>query len=814
MLISKDWLSDYIKTDISIEIFSKTLTSIGLEVEKIDDIDQVRGGLHGVLVGEIISLNKHPNADRLCCTVLDMGNDKFLNIVCGASNIEVGQKVPVAIVGSTIYPNDLENGLKIKKGKIRGKVSEGMLCAQDELGLGNSHDGIYILNDNAIKGAKLSEHLNLRSDSVFDIGLTPNRMDAMSHMGVARDLKAALIQNKTDFSWNQVKLNDWLEATSNIKININDESACPSYKALTITGLSNTSSPDWLVRRLKAIGLKPINAIVDITNYVLHDLGQPLHAFDAKSIPDNNIIVRRAKKDELFTTLDGQERKLHEEDLVIANSKTPIALAGVFGGLHSGVNQDSTSIILESAWFDPVVIRKTAKRYGLNTDASFRYERGVDPNIGYDALKLAWTIFKSIFPNALVTSFSEKKSKNASFRPRIIEVNLDRINKLIGADILKSDVKSILNSLDINQIRENGSSLTLSVPCYRWDVTREADIAEEILRIYGFNRIPFPSNMRFSLSQNKRVSNESLHRKATEFLVAKGLYEIINNSLTSSELYSLHPSIDESKLVKILNPLSQELGVMRPTLLMGGLDAISYNTKRQQTNISFFEFGRTYHSPNKNEYSEQNNLGLWLAGEFPISSWSEENSEINFFKMKGLATGLLAHLGIHKITEVEQHSIKGQWDSGICFEVNKKTIATIGFVDEWALEKVDLNQKVLAAIFNWDEICKIAKNVKIKYKETPKFPMVKRDLAILVKSEIPYSSILNVIKNSNVKSLINIELFDVYQGEKISKDNISFGIRLSFQDINKTLKDSQVEKSITQIVKILNQKVEAEIRSS
>ncbi len=813
MLISKEWLSDYIETELSDESLSDILTSTGLEVEKIEHVDQIKGGLNGVVVGEIISLSKHPNADRLSCTTINIGTDDPLNIVCGASNIAVGQKIPVATVGCTIYPESIEKGIKIKKGKIRGEPSEGMLCAEDELGIGKSHDGIYILDSDAISGTPLSEHLGLKSDTIFEIGLTPNRTDAMSHMGVARDLRAAMIHKKIEYTWNENNFNKWSKSDPNIEIDIQDESACPRYRALSISGLKNISSPDWLKRRLKAIGLKPINAIVDITNYVLNDKGHPLHAFDAKKIIGDSIQVRKAISNEEIITLDGVNRKLNKEDLVIADKRGPLALAGVFGGLNSGVSEDSTDIIIESAWFDPVVIRKTAKRYGLNTDASFRYERGVDPNIGIDALVLAWKLINEIFPNCTITGFSEKNLYDSRFDYRIVEVDLTRINKLIGLDLKQNVVTSILDSLDIPSIILTKSRLELSIPAYRWDVTREADIAEEILRIYGFNSIPFPDRMRLSLAENEVISNESLRRKATDYLVANGLYEIMNNSLTSSELYSNHPSIDSENNVRILNPLSQELEIMRPTLLMGGLNAISYNSKRQQSNISIFEFGRVYSNSKENNYSEQNHLGIWLSGQLPRPHWNREKTKVDFFSLKGLSMGLLASLGIDKINETDQKPIVGKWSGGIRLERSQKVLATISWVDEWALKKSDVNEPVLAAIFHWDDICQVAKLSKAKYRETPKFPKVTRDLAIIVKSEIKYAAIKLAIQKSKEKSLVDFELFDVFKGKKIGEDSISFGVRLVFQDLNRTLKDSQIEKSVSRIIDLLKSDVGAEIRS-
>lgn len=811
MLISKDWLSDYIKTPLSDERLSEILTSIGLEVEKIHYVDQIRGGLNGLIVGEIISLEKHPNADRLSCTKIDIGTKSSLNIVCGATNISVGQKVPVATVGTRLYPSEDEEGFKIKKGKIRGEISEGMLCSESEIGIGKSHDGILILDKKAIKGLPLAKHLQIEPDTVFEIGLTPNRMDAMSHMGVARDLRAALSHKNLEYHWLGEDPDLWNEANENIELKIIEKSICPIYKGLGISGLKNKNSPEWLKRRLNSIGLKSINAIVDITNYVLNDTGHPLHAFDINKIQGDKIIVRKAKNKEKITTLDGIERTLNQDDLVIADEKKAIAIAGVFGGGDSGVSIKSTDIFIESAWFDPVSIRKTAKRHGLNTDASFRYERGVDPNIGEYSLKMAWKLILRIFPEAYVESYSEKKSEKFNLDNRTLEVDLIKINKLIGHDIKVTDVKSILKSLDIQIKKESKSKLKLSIPLYRWDVTREADIAEEILRIYGFNSIPLPKHIRVSERKGTSISNDSIRKKATDFLVAKGFYEIMNNSLTSSKLYSDHPSLNSENNVNIINPLSQELEIMRPSMLLGGLDVIGYNQKRQQSNIFIFEFGRVY---NKSKNSEQNQLAIWHSGQYPLSSWNSKKSKTDFFSLKGLIEGLFAYLGIHDMDEETLIPKQGEWGHGVKLLSNQKTLGKIFWVDDWAKNISDIKGDILASNIDWDALFEIVQLSKMQYHEISKFPHVNRDLAIIIRSEITYSDIKKTILEVKEKTLCKIQLFDVFQSEKLGKNLISYGVRLTFEDLKKTLKDKQVENSIKKIVEALKVKIGGEIRSS
>ena len=811
MLISKDWLSDYIKTPLSDERLSEILTSIGLEVEKIHYVDQVRGGLNGLVVGEIISLEKHPNADRLSCTKIDIGTKNPLNIICGATNISVGQKVPVAIVGTILYPSGDGEGFKIKKGKIRGEVSEGMLCSESEIGIGKSHDGIFILDNKTVKGLPLAKHLEVEPDTVFEIGLTPNRMDAMSHMGVARDLRAALNHKNEEYHWLVEDPVLWNEANENIELKVLEKSICPIYKGLSISGLKNNNSPEWLKRRLNSIGLKSINAIVDITNYVLNDTGHPLHAFDINNIKGDKIIVRKAKNKEKITTLDGIERTLNQDDLVIADEIKAIAIAGVFGGEDSGVSGKSTDIFIESAWFDPVSIRKTAKRHGLNTDASFRYERGVDPNLGEYSLKMAWKLILRIFPEAHIESYSEKKSEKFNLDNRTLEVDLIKINKLIGHDIKVTDVKSILESLDIEIKKESKSKLKLSIPLYRWDVTREADIAEEILRIYGFNSIPLPEHIRVSERKGPSISNDSIRKKATDYLVARGFYEIMNNSLTSSKLYSDHPSLNPQNNVNIINPLSQELGIMRPSMLLGGLDVIGYNQKRQQSNIFIFEFGRVY---NKSKNSEQNQLAIWHSGQYPVSNWNSKKSKTDFFSLKGLIEGLFSYLGIQDIEEETLIPKQGEWGHGVKLLSNQKILGKIFWVDDWAKNISDINGDILASNIDWDAIFEIVQLSKIQYREISKFPHVNRDLAIIIRSEIAYSDIKKTILEVKEKTLCKIQLFDVFQSEKLGKNLISYGVRLTFEDLKKTLKDKQVENSIKKIIEALKVKIGGEIRSS
>ncbi len=810
MQISKEWLHEYLPVEISTARMSELLTATGLEVEKVHEVDVVPGGLRGVVVGEVLTVTKHPDADRLRCTTVDVGTESFLEIVCGAPNVAAGQKVPVATVGSVLFPPGSEQGLTIKKGKIRGKVSEGMICAEDELGLGISHNGILVLDPSALVGQPLSEHLGVESDTALEIGLTPNRMDAMSHMGVARDLRAALLRHDEEVVWSPPMLSEWPSTGSGITLEIQDAVACPRYYALKVEGVSAIPSPEWLKRRLKTIGAKPINALVDITNYVLHSIGHPLHAFDSRAIEGQRIVVRRAVSGEVFTTLDGVQRSLHAEDLVIAHASQPMAMAGVFGGIYSGVQADSTSIVLESAWFDPVVIRKGAKRHGLNTDASFRYERGVDPSLGTEALELAWTLLQGIFPEARVTGYDAFESPDAPFENRIVHIDSQRIQASIGEAIPEERMRSILQSLDIHVTSESDSAWSLSVPAYRWDVTREADIAEEILRIYGFNAISFPDAMRIHVSHEDRLSPEMLRRKAADYLVAQGLFEIMNNSLTRAQVYAEHPSILAESVVQVLNPLSQDLGVMRPSLMLGGLDAVSYNTKRQNTDAALFEFGRTYHKAEKG-LMERHVLGLWLAGAYPGAHWMTGDSKINFFALKGLVLGLCQRFGL----TVEEHAMEveaGEFAGGVQLTVGGQTLATIGWADDWALKQADLKQSVLTARIDWDRFVKAASRVKIAYHEPSKFPKVTRDLALIVDATLQYGELYACLRQVKEKTLQSIELFDVYQGKNLPDSKLSYGMRFTFLDPNRTLQDVHVDGVMAKLLKAAEDGVGATLR--
>ena len=809
MLISRDWLSDFIATDIPDNEISDLLTDTGLEVENSHVVDAIKGGLRGVVVAEVLTVEQHPNADRLRCVTVNAGSNDSLAIVCGAPNVAVGQKVALATIGCTIFPDGSEDGMTIKKGKIRGEPSMGMLCSEDELGLGQADDGIMVLNQDAVIGQGLAEHLNLPADMVFNIGLTPNRMDAMGHEGVARDLAASLKHRNRQHEVKTLDLLDIGPLGKHMNILLEDEVACPRYYALQIDGVANLTSPEWLQRRLQAIGIKSMNILVDATNYSMHTLGHPLHAFDTQAM-DGQLVVRRAKQQELLTTLDGIERKLHQEDLVIANSKQALALAGLYGGDKSGVKDSSTSIVIESAWFDPVVIRKAAKRHGLSTDASFRYERGVDPSKGLQALQLAWTLIKASCPEASIAGLSGKVIADKRFDPRQITIDIQAINRLIGHDIDHKDIQGILKSLDIDVLESKGHLWTISIPAYRWDVTREADVAEEILRIYGFNAIPFPKSMRAQMTQEAKVTSERIQHVASEFLVGRGFHEILTNSLTKVSWTNNHPSIDSDNVVHVLNPLSQDLGVMRPHMIMGGLEAISYNIKRRQQHVPLFEWGRIYQHSDKG-YNEANQLAIWLCGNHPGPHWSMTNQPSPFASLKGVTEGLLSRVGIeHKQQDLS--GSEGLLSHGITYVSKGQILVELGWASPHAMQAADVDQEVVVAICHWDAIQALAVKQKPTYQAVPKHPSLTRDLALVVDESLSFGDIQQAVNSTSITQLKATDLFDVYQGENLPKGKLSYGIRMTFQDVNKTMKDKQVDGMMKRITDAILSQCDANIR--
>lgn len=809
MKISYKWLKEYIDIDLDVEKVSEILTDTGLEVEGLQEVESIKGGLKGVLIGEVITCEQHPNADRLKKTTVNIGQEELLSIVCGAPNVAAGQKVLVATVGTIIYGDD--DQFEIKKSKIRGELSQGMICAEDELNLGNSHDGILVLDSNAVVGTAAAEYFKVESDFVFEIGLTPNRTDAMCHYGVARDLRAALLRMDEEKVALELPSIQGFKVSNHelpFTIEIEDDQACPRYSGVSIKGVKVAPSPEWLQNRLKAIGLSPINNVVDISNYVLHETGHPMHAFDADKIEGNSIIVKKLKSGTKFTTLDEKERILDENDLMICDAKNGLVIAGTMGGLDSGVSLETQNLFLESAYFNPVSVRKTAKRHGLNTDSSFRYERGVDPNMGIYALKRATLLIQEIAGGEVSMDILDVYPN--LIEPLEVELNLDRMNKLIGQEIEEKRVISILESLDIKLVSKSDRFLLVSVPTYRADVQREADLIEEVLRIYGFNAIEFGSKMHISVAQTDSKNEASYREKISSALSGRGFAEIMNNSLTKPKYFDGNGYSDENS-IKMLNALSKDLEAMRQDLLFGGLEVMAYNLNRQRADIRMYEFGKTY-AKNEESFSESSRLGIWIAGLEKPESWNNKTKlPSDFYTLKAEATAILSSLGFDQISEKE-HENHPLFSSGLDLILNNKVVVSLGKVSASILESMDIKQNVYYADFDWKYIAAKAKKVKVKYKDIPKFPEVRRDLALLVDENINYSEIKEIASRAERKLLRDINLFDVYEGKNLANGKKSYALSFKFRDDSKTLNDKDVDKMMGKIISSLEHQLKAELR--
>ena len=809
MKISYNWVKQFIQLDWEAEKTGELLTDLGLEVEGIEKYESVQGGLKGIIVGHILTCIQHPNADRLKVTTVDLGTGEPVQIVCGAPNVSAGQKVPVATVGTTLY--DAEGkGFKIKKGKIRGEVSNGMICAEDELGLGEGHDGIMVLNEYLVPGTPAHEVFDIENDIVFEIGLTPNRADAMSHYGVARDLKAGLQQK-------DIKLELITPSTSSFRVDnrtlkidveVEDKTLAPRYCGVTISGVQVKSSPEWLQHRLKAIGLTPKNNIVDVTNYVLHELGQPLHAFDANFITGNKIIVKTLESGTKFITLDEVERELHEDDIMICDTEKPLCIAGVFGGLKSGVTENTTTIFLESAYFNPVSVRKTAKRHGLNTDASFRFERGIDPNITEYALKRAALLIQELAGGEITSDATDSyPTKIEDFQVR---VSFDNITKLIGEELPRETIKNILSSLEIkiNSVTDGGLGLT--IPAYRVDVQREADVIEEILRVYGYNNIEFDEKWHISVSNTSRSEDHKLQDIIGMQLVSQGFYEIMANSLTTAAYTKLSEQLKSEHNINMLNPLSSDLSVMRQSLLFSGLEAISYNINRKQSDIKFFEFGKTYHQYGETR-EECKHLSILITGNTNAETWRQSQPvKSDFFYVKGIVYGILSRLGLDTL---KVSTIKSDiFSEGLTLSLGKIKLVEFGVIKRKITKAFDIKQEVNFADFNWGNIIEVVRNRKIKFKEIPKFPMVRRDFALLIDKATTFADIHNIAKQSERNFLKEVNLFDVYEGDNLPEGKKSYAISFTLQDENKTLTDKQIDKIMNKLQESFEKQLGAQLR--
>lgn len=808
MKISYNWLQDYIKINLPIEQISEILTDLGLEVEGIEKIESIKGGLEGLVVGKVLTCEQHPNADKLKVTTVDVGLEKPLQIVCGAPNVKKGQTVPVATIGTVLYDGD--NSFKIKKSKLRGEVSQGMICSEEEIGLGTASDGIMVLDSTIETGKPLAEVFDVESDYVIEIGLTPNRADAMSHYGVARDLRAGLLQKDINTELITPSVSDFQvdERTNKVDVEVLDDDLAPRYSGLTITGIKVKESPKWMQNRLKAIGIQPINNVVDATNYVMHSIGQPLHAYDAAKIKGKKIKVQTLPKDTKFITLDGVERTLHNDDLVVCDAEdNPLCLAGVFGGLKSAVTEDTDAIFLESAYFNPVAIRKTAKRHQLNTDASFRFERGIDPNFVKYALRLVSILIKEIAGGKISSEITD-------LYPRKIEgfelvVSYDTIYRLIGDEIPKETIQGILASLDIKINSQTTSKLGLMVPPFRVDVKREADIVEEILRVYGYNNVKIADKVNTSVPSFNNLDNNKIQNIIANQLTAQGFYETMANSLTKPEYATYSNSINSDVNVTLLNPLSKDLCVMRQSMLFSGLEAIIYNINRKNKNLKFFEYGNTYHHFS-NGFEEKFHLSLFLTGNKAPVNWHSAKGKSDFFYLKGVVKAILERLGITSLkTTPTKNDI---FQEGIHFQKGKVKVVEFGVVSSKILKKFGIKQEVLFADFDWKSILNILKKENFNVKPIPKFPEVKRDLALLLDDAVSFKEIYNLALQTEHNLLKKVELFDVYTGDNLPKGKKSYAVSFVLQDINKTLEEKQIDKIMQKLQNAFIKQLKAELR--
>ena len=808
MKISYNWLKQFLKTNWTPEQTSELLTDLGLEVEGIETYQSVKGGLEGVVIGEVLTCIKHPNADKLKITTVNIGAESPLQIVCGAPNVEAGQKVPVATIGTTLYTEEGE-AWTIKKGKIRGEESHGMICAEDELGLGKSHDGILILDNEIEVGTLAASIFNIENDQVFEIGLTPNRADAMSHFGVARDLKAGLVQKDINLELITPSVSAFHVDNRTLKIDVDviNKDLAPRYCGVCISGVKVKESPIWLQHRLKAIGLSPINNVVDATNYVLHELGQPLHAFDAAKISGNKIEVKTLKAGTKFTTLDGVERELHEDDLMICDTEKPMCIAGVFGGLQSGVNESTTSIFLESAYFNPVSIRKSAKRHALNTDASFRFERGIDPNITEYALKRAVLLIQELAGGEITSDIIDLyPNKIKDFEVRL---SFENAKKLIGEEIPKETIKRILTSLEIKVNNVTEAGLGLTVPAYRNDVEREADIIEEILRVYGYNNIATTTKLNASISGTSKFEDYKIQNIVGNQLVSQGYFEILSNSLTTPNYVSLSEQLNEEHNISMLNPLSNDLSVLRQSLLFSGLEAVSFNINRKRADLKLFEFGKTYHGYN-DKREELKHLSLFVTGNQSQDNWISSGKKSDFFYLKGSIAAILERLGISRYNETPTKN--DLLSEGLSLSLGKIKLVDFGLIKKSVLKHFDISQDVLYADFNWDTVLDLVKRNKITFKTITKYPEVKRDFALLLDENISFESIYKLAKQSEKQLLKNVNLFDVYQGKNLPKGKKSYAVSFTLQDDNKTLTDKQIDKIMVKLQQSFEKELGAELR--
>jgi len=815
MNISLNWLKDYLKVDLSVEEICEILTSIGLEVGGVEKFESIRGGLKGLVIGEVKTCVAHPDSDHLHLTTVDLGDGRLTPIVCGAPNVAAGQKVVVATIGTVLYDGDKE--FVIKKSKIRGQESEGMICAEDEIGIGHDHAGIIVLPEKAKVGTPAAEYYNITTDYILEIDITPNRADGASHLGVARDL-AAYLQQKQAIHYTLPSVEHFKadSHTAGISIEVQRPEACKRYAGVCIEGVKVQESPEWLQTRLKAIGLHPINNVVDITNYILFELGQPLHAFDKDKIKGNKVIIRSFPTGTPFTTLDGVKRELNENDLMVCNTEEPMCIAGVFGGLESGITAHTTNVFLESACFDPVFVRKTARRHGLNTDASFRFERGTDPNIVPYALKRAALLVQELGGGKITSDIIDiYPNPVADFE---VEVKYAHIDRLIGKAIGHDTIKKILQALEIQIADENAERLSLRVPPYRVDVQREADVIEDILRIYGFNNIEIPAKVNSTLSYSQKPDDFELKNKVADLLAANGFNEIMNNSLTKASYFENGETYKPENTVLLYNPLSSDLNAMRQSLLFGGLESIAYNINRKSNSLKFFEFGKVYTFHKKEgenhlkQYKEEDKLALLVTGNKTLASWNSKEQKTDFFHIKCYVEMLLTRMGFQTEALSTDEATEDIYREGLTYTQNGKHLVTLGMLSAKTLKTAGIDQDVYYAEFSWENMLKAVKNHSVTFTPMPKFPAVKRDLALLLDKKISFKEVRDIAMRTEKNLLKAVSLFDVYEGEKLGADKKSYAVSFTLQDEGKTLTDKQIDKIMNKLMGTYKHLLGAEIR--
>ena len=815
MNISYKWLKEYVDFDLSAQQVCDALTSTGLEVDALEEVQSIRGGLKGLYVGKVLTCEPHPNSDHLHVTTVDLGRQEPSQIVCGAPNVAAGQKVIVADLGCVLYDSDKE--FQIKKSKLRGVESCGMICAEDEIGVGTSHDGIIVLPEEAVVGTPAAEYYHLESDWLIEIDITANRADALSHWGVARELYAWLLQNGYKTSLHRPTADTFAVDNNDLPIDVQIENteACRRYACVSITGCEVKESPEWLKNRLSTVGLRPINNIVDITNYIMMAYGQPLHCFDADMVTGRKIVVKTMPEGTPFVTLDGVEHKLSDRDLAICNAEEPMCIAGVFGGKGSGTYETTRNVVLESAYFHPTWIRKSARRHGLSTDASFRFERGIDPNGVIYALKQAALLCKELAGGKV--SMEIRDEYPSPIDNAKVALTYSYVDSLIGKHIPAETIKSICNSLEMKIISETAEGLELEVPAYRVDVTRPCDVVEDILRIYGYNNVEIPTQLKSSLViKGDEDRKHALQNIISEQLIGAGFNEILNNSLSKSSYYD-----DKKDVVKIMNPLSQDLGVMRQTLLYGGLESVEHNVKRKVGNLRFFEFGNCYFfDPEKQDpddpmqaYKEEDYLGLWVTGKRVEGSWAHPNEESTFYELSADVNNILARIGLGSSQYVVKKSERNIFAEGLAIETRGgKTLGEMGILSKALLKRFDLQQPVFFAELNWTQLMKATKKNKVTFTDIPRQPAVSRDLALLVDKGVEFAQIEQVARQAEKKLLKQVELFDVYEGKNLPAGKKSYAVNFILQDEEKTMNDKQIDAIMQKIIQSIKKQIGAELR--